>query len=115
MSLDVKAAINVKQALPLFWVADMEESLRLYVGPRVQHNPQVDRRGKAALVLAGTRLSGADAARVRKQRHDSWVPEAKVGIGVESASNANLRWRSTAKSPREEFWLANRSSGIVSG
>jgi len=34
MSLDVKAAINVKQALPLFWVADMEESLRLYVVPR---------------------------------------------------------------------------------
>jgi catechol 2,3-dioxygenase-like lactoylglutathione lyase family enzyme len=83
MSVEAKAATNVKQTVPFFRVSNMEESLCYYVdrlGFRMTKK-WVDEGelrwcwlelGNAALMLQ----------EFRKQGHDSWVPESKVGVGV---------------------------------
>ncbi len=74
---------NVRQAVPMFAVADMQASLRFYVdglGFEMTHK-WIDEGvlrwcwlviGEAALMLQ----------EFKKEGHDSWVPQGKVGEGV---------------------------------
>lgn len=83
MSLEPQTQPNVKQAVPFFLVANIEESIRWYVdglGFEMTKN-WIDegklrwcwlQHGGAALMLQ----------EVRKEGHDSWAPEGKVGEGV---------------------------------
>lgn len=74
---------NVKQTVPFFAVSNLEASLRYYVdGLGFEMTKKwIDEgklrwcwleRGGAALMLQ----------EFRKEGHDAWVPEGKVGVGV---------------------------------
>ena len=74
---------NVTQAVPMFAVSNMEESLRFYLDGLgfTMSNKWIDegklrwcwlQLGNAALMLQ----------EFRKEGHDSWVPKGKVGEGV---------------------------------
>lgn len=74
---------NVKQAVPFFAVLNMEASLRFYMDGLgfEMSNKWIDEgklrwcwleRGGAALMLQ----------EFKKEGHDTWVPEGKVGVGV---------------------------------
>jgi len=74
---------NVKEAVPFFGVASMEQSLRFYVdglGCQMTRHWLDDGKlrwcwldfGAAALMLQEHRTEG----------HDSWTPDGKVGLGV---------------------------------
>jgi lactoylglutathione lyase len=78
-----KAAVQVKQAVPFLRVSNMEQSLAFYItglGFEMSHK-WID-EGK----LRWCWLQLGDAALMlqefRKQGHDSWVPQCKVGEGV---------------------------------
>jgi catechol 2,3-dioxygenase-like lactoylglutathione lyase family enzyme len=81
-NVDLKQA-NLQQAVPFFAVASMEASVRYYVDGLgfAMTKKWIDEgklrwcwleRGGAALMLQ----------EFRRQGHDSWVPEGKVGVGV---------------------------------
>lgn len=77
------AQTNVKQAVPLFAVSDMEKSVRYFVdGLGFQITKQWIDEGK----LRWCWLQNGGAALMlqafRKEGHDSWVPVGKVGTGV---------------------------------
>ena len=83
MTVETKSATNVKQAVPLLAVSNMENSLRYYVDGLgfTMRNKWIDegklrwcwlQLGGAALMLQEFRTEG----------HDSWVPDGKVGVGV---------------------------------
>jgi catechol 2,3-dioxygenase-like lactoylglutathione lyase family enzyme len=74
---------NVKQAVPFFRVSDMEASVRYYVdGLGFGMTQKWIDEGK----LRWCWLERGDAALMlqefRKEGHDSWVPDGKVGEGV---------------------------------
>ena len=83
MSPDPKTEPNVKQAVPFFAVASLEESLRFYVdGLGFEMTLRWIDEGKLRwcwLELGGAALMLQE---YRKEGHDSWVPESKVGVGV---------------------------------
>jgi catechol 2,3-dioxygenase-like lactoylglutathione lyase family enzyme len=74
---------NVKQAVPFFAVANMEESARYYVdGLGFEMTKQWVVDGKLRwcwLELGGAALMLQE---FRKEGHNSWVPQGKVGEGV---------------------------------
>jgi lactoylglutathione lyase len=83
MNVETKTETNVKQAVPFFRVSNIKESICYYVdGLGFQMtNKWIDegklrwcwlQHGGAALMLQ----------EFRKQGHNSWVPEGKVGVGV---------------------------------
>lgn len=83
MTAATPSEANVKQAVPFFAVSNMEESLRFYIdglGFEMKNKWVVEgkvrwcwlQHGGAALMLQ----------EFRKEGHDSWVPESKVGVGV---------------------------------
>ena len=83
MNTKVKSEPNVQQAVPFFAVSDIEASVRYYVdGLGFEMTMKwIDegklrwcwlRRGGAALMLQ----------EFRKEGHNAWVPEGKVGEGV---------------------------------
>ena len=83
MTLETKTNTNVKQAVPFFRVSNLERSVRYYVDGLGFEMTQewIDQgrlqwcwlqHGGAALMLQ----------EFRKEGHDSWVPEGKVGVGV---------------------------------
>jgi len=83
MKLEPKTEPNLKQAVPFFAVSNLEASIRYYVDGLgfEMTNKWIDegklrwcwlQRGGAALMLQ----------EFRKEGHDSWVPEGKVGVGV---------------------------------
>lgn len=83
MNLETKIEKNVKQAVPFFSIADMQQSLRFYtdgLGFTMKHH-WID-EGK----LRWCWLELGDAALMlqefRKEGPNSWVPESKVGVGV---------------------------------
>jgi len=83
MELERKAEPNVEQVVPLFAVANMEESLRFYINGLgfKMTNKWID-EGKLRwcwLELGGAALMLQE---FRKEGHDSWAPEGKVGVGV---------------------------------
>ena len=74
---------NVKQAVPFFGVANMKESLRFYVdGLGFKMTRKWIDEGK----LRWCWIEHGDAALMlqefRKEGHDSWVPQGRVGEGV---------------------------------
>ncbi len=83
MTADASAEINVQQAVPLFLVAKMEASLQFYVdrlGFKMT-NKWID-DGKLRwcwLELGGASLMLQE---FKREGHDSWVPESRVGVGV---------------------------------
>ena len=83
MNTKVKSEPNVQQAVPFFAVSDIEASVRYYVdGLGFEMTMKwIDegklrwcwlQRGGAALMLQ----------EFRKEGHNAWVPEGKVGEGV---------------------------------
>ncbi|MGC2697916.1 MAG: VOC family protein, partial [Candidatus Angelobacter sp.] len=90
MEIQTKAEANVQQAVPFFRVSNIENSLRFYVdglGFTITHK-WIDegklrwcwlKIGEAALMLQ----------EFRKQGHNSWTPEGKVGIGVSISFQCN--------------------------
>lgn len=81
---------NVQQAVPFFHVSNMEASLRYYVDGLgfTMTNKWIDdgklrwcwlQHGGAALMLQ----------EFRKEGHDSWVPQGKVGEGVSICFQCN--------------------------
>ena len=74
---------NVKQVVPLFTVSNMERSLSFYVNGLgfTMTNKWID-DGK--LRWCWLQLGGAAVMlqEFRKEGHDSWTPEGKVGEGV---------------------------------
>jgi lactoylglutathione lyase len=83
VTAETKTATNVEPAVPFFRVSDMAASLRYYVdgvGFQMKHKWIDDGKlrwcwlelGRAALMLQ----------EFRKDGHDSWVPESRVGVGV---------------------------------
>lgn len=83
MSPDPKTEPNVKQAVPFFGITNMEESLRFYVdGLGFEMTLKWIDEGKLRwcwLQLGGAALMLQE---YRKEGHDSWVPEGKLGVGV---------------------------------
>jgi len=78
-----RAEANVKQAVPFFHVANIEESVRYYVdGLGFEMTKKWIDEGK----LRWCWLQLGDAALMlqefRKEGRDSWTPEGKVGVGV---------------------------------
>lgn len=74
---------DVRQAVPFFAISSMDQSLRYYVdglGFEMKHKWMDDGKlrwcwlelGSAALMLQEYRREG----------HDAWVPDGKVGVGV---------------------------------
>lgn len=83
MDVEAKADVNVKQAVPFFAVSDMQASLRFYMdGLEFKMKYKWIDKG----VLRWCWLEIGEAALMlqeyRKEGHDSWVPESKVGVGV---------------------------------
>jgi len=83
MDLQPKTKTNVKQAVPFFAVSNIEESVRWYVdGLGFEMTKKWIDEGK----LRWCWLQIGDAALMlqefRKEGHNSWVPEGKVGQGV---------------------------------
>jgi lactoylglutathione lyase len=79
----MKSVPNIKQAVPFFAVANIEESVRFYVddlGCEMTKHWKVDGKlrwcwlqlGEAAIMLQ----------EIRKEGHGVWVPEGKLGLGV---------------------------------
>ena len=83
MNLEAKDAANVKQAVPFFAVSNIEESVRYYVnGLGFEMTYKWIDEGKLRwcwLQRVGGALMLQD---FRKEGHDSWVPEGKLGEGV---------------------------------
>ncbi|HEV8282861.1 MAG TPA: VOC family protein [Chitinophagaceae bacterium] len=83
MNSELKIKLNVKQAVPFFDVADMEQSLHFYMdGLGFEMKNKWMDEGKLRwcwLQLGGAALMLQAG---KKQRHDSRVPEVKQGIGI---------------------------------
>ncbi|HYX23715.1 MAG TPA: VOC family protein [Thermoanaerobaculia bacterium] len=83
MNLQPQTKTNVKQAVPFFGVSNIEESVRWYVdGLGFEMTKKWIDEGK----LRWCWLELGDAALMlqefRREGHDSWVPQGKVGEGV---------------------------------
>jgi lactoylglutathione lyase len=78
-----KTGANVKQAVPFLRVSNMEQSLAYYIdGLGFEMTHQWIDEGKLRwcwLQLGGAALMLQE---FRKQGHNSWVPQSKVGEGV---------------------------------
>jgi catechol 2,3-dioxygenase-like lactoylglutathione lyase family enzyme len=83
MNLETKHAATVRQAVPFFAVSNIEESVRYYVdGLGFEMTYKWIDEGKLRwcwLQRGGGALMLQD---FRKEGHDSWVPEGKLGEGV---------------------------------
>jgi lactoylglutathione lyase len=83
MNTGTKAETNVKQAVPFFAVADIEESVRFYTaGLGFEMTQKWIDEGKLRwcwLKLGGAALMLQD---FRKEGHERWVPEGKLGLGI---------------------------------
>src|ERR1700693_507984 len=83
MSVEKTTRTNVQQAVPFFHVSNMEELLRFYMqGLGFEMTKKWIDEGKLRwcwLQLGGAALMLQE---FRKEGHDSWVPEGKLGQGV---------------------------------
>jgi lactoylglutathione lyase len=83
VTVETEMEANVKESVPFFGVSNMEQSLRFYVDGLgfTMRNKWID-EGK----LRWCWLQHGGAALMfqefRKEGHDSWVPEGKLGVGV---------------------------------
>lgn len=74
---------NVQQAVPFFGINDMDTSLRFYIDGLGFHMKYkwID-EGKLRWCCLEKDNVAIMLQEFRKEGHDSWVPEGKVGIGV---------------------------------
>jgi lactoylglutathione lyase len=83
MSAEARTESNVKQAVPFFGVSNIEESVRYYVkGLGFEMTKKWIDEGKLRwcwLELGGAALMLQE---FRREGHDSWQPEGKLGEGV---------------------------------
>src|ERR1700680_2402171 len=83
MNQETKTETNVKQAVPFFRVSNIQESLRYYVdGLGFEMTKKWIDEGKLRwcwLELGGAALMLQE---FRREGHDSWQPEGKLGEGV---------------------------------
>jgi catechol 2,3-dioxygenase-like lactoylglutathione lyase family enzyme len=83
MNPEAATKSNVKQAVPFFAVSDIEQSLGFYIDGLgfEMINKWID-DGK--LRWCWLQLGGAAIMlqEFKKEGHDSWVPEGKLGVGV---------------------------------
>lgn len=83
MALEPRVESNITQAVPFFAVADMEASLRFYLeglGFTMKHK-WID-EGKLRWCWLEVGSAALMLQEFRKEGHDSWRPEGKVGVGV---------------------------------
>ena len=83
MDSGIKIKPNVKQAVPFFAIADMERSLNFYVnglGFEIAYK-WID-EGKLRWCWLQLGEAAVMLQEFKKQGHDSWGPDGKVGIGV---------------------------------
>jgi len=74
---------NVKQAVPFFAVANIEESVRYYVdGLGFQMTNKWTDEGKLRWCWLQHGGAALMLQEFRKEGHDSWAPEGKVGEGA---------------------------------
>jgi lactoylglutathione lyase len=83
MNTTTKIETNVKEAVPFFAVANIEESVRFYTaGLGFEMTQRWIDEGNLRwcwLQLGGAAMMLQD---FRKEGHEHWVPEGKVGLGV---------------------------------
>ena len=78
-----KTEPNVKQAVPFFAVSNIEESIRYYVnGLGFEMTKKWMDEGKLRWCWLQHEGAALMLQEFRKEGHDSWVPEGKVGEGV---------------------------------
>lgn len=85
MSVSQKTAANVQQAVPFFRASSMENSLRFYVdglGFVMTRKWIPDGDGKIRWCWLELGNAAIMLQEFRKEGHDSWAPESKVGVGV---------------------------------
>jgi lactoylglutathione lyase len=74
---------NVKQAVPFFAVSSMEKSLRFYIdGLGFTMTKKWLDEGKLRWCWLELGTAALMLQEIKKEGHNSWVPEGKVGIGV---------------------------------
>ena len=79
----MKPEPNVKQAVPFFGVANIEESVHFYVdGLGFEMTKKWIDEGKLRWCWLQNGGAALMLQEFRKEGHDSWVPEGKVGVGV---------------------------------
>jgi|ERR1700683_3676177 len=80
---ETKTEANVKQAVPFFRVSNMEASLRFYIDGLgfEMKNKWID-EGKLRWCWLEIGTAALMLQEFRKEGHDSWKPEGKVGVGV---------------------------------
>jgi lactoylglutathione lyase len=83
MNTETKTETNVKQAVPFFNVSNIEESVRYYVdGLGFEMTKKWIDEGKLRWCWLQHGGAALMLQEFRKEGHDSWVPEGKVGVGV---------------------------------
>ena len=83
MNVEAKIAANVKQAVPFFGVSNIEESVRYYVdGLGFEMTRKWIDEGKLRWCWLQHGGAALMLQEFRKEGHDSWMPEGKVGVGV---------------------------------
>jgi len=83
MNLETKTEPNVKQAVPFFRVSNIEASVHYYVdGLGFEMTKQWMPEGKLQWCWLEHGNAPLMLQEIRKQGHDSWVPEGKLGEGV---------------------------------
>ena len=74
---------NVKQSVPFFRVSNIEASLRFYVdGLGFEMTNKWINEGKLSWCWLQLGAAALMLQEFKKEGHDSWVPECKVGEGV---------------------------------
>ncbi len=82
MATETMAATNVKQAVPFFGVSNIEQSVRYYVdGLGFQMTKNWIDEGKLRWCWLQNGGAAVMLQEFRKEGHDSWVPQSKVGVG----------------------------------
>ncbi len=83
MNQETKLQPNIKKTIPFFSVADMEASLRYYVdGLGFTIIYQWTPRGKIEWCCLQREGASLMLQEFRKDGHDAWTPEGKLGTGV---------------------------------
>jgi lactoylglutathione lyase len=83
MSFETKTETNVKQAVPFLGVSNIEESVKYYVeGLGFEMTYKWIDEGKLRWCWLQNGGAALMLQEFRKEGHDSWVPEGKVGVGV---------------------------------
>lgn len=83
MSVEPATEVNVRQAVPFFAVASMEQSLRFYMdGLGFSMKYRWIDEGKLRWCWLEIGTAALMLQEYKREGHDSWQPEGKVGVGV---------------------------------